>query len=113
MSARLEEFPARRVLEVMLEPGTASSSLSAALDVELSGWLERRAEAGFPPRADLEASMVITVAERAVAAVERLCLLWGLRFRSTPCDGGRWAVLRIDGPALPVQGLAEITRQGW
>ena len=92
----------------MRDPGTSSSSLSTELDLRLADWLERRAEAGFPPRADLEGTAIITVAERAVAAVERLCRLWGLRSKPTPCDGGRWVVLRIDGPALPVQGLAEI-----
>jgi hypothetical protein len=95
----------------MPEPSN-SSSLSSELDARLTDWLERQAAGGRAPRADLEASAVITVAERAVRALERVCALWGLRSSSTPCDGGGWAVLRIDGPALPVQGLAEIAARG-
>jgi hypothetical protein len=94
------------VPDVMPEHG---SPLAAELDARLTGWLERRAANGRAPRADLEAAAVITVAEAAVADVERLCLSWGLRSRSLPREGGG-AVLRIDGPALPVLGLTEIAR---
>jgi nitrogen fixation protein len=89
-----------------------SESLSSELDARLVGWLERRAATGPVPRADLEAAAVITVADGAVADVERLCHGWGLRVRSIPRDGGRWSVLRVDGPALPVVGLTEIARAG-
>jgi hypothetical protein len=87
-----------------------SESLSAELDARLIGWLERRAATGPAPRADLEAAAVITVADGAVAEIERLCRRWGLRARSVPRDGGRWSVLRVDGRALPVLGLTEIAR---
>jgi hypothetical protein len=88
------------------------SSLAAELDARLIGWLERRAANERAPRADLEAAAVITVAEAAVADVEQLCLSWGLRSRAVPRKRGGAAVLRIDGPALPVLGLTEIAR-GW
>jgi hypothetical protein len=87
-----------------------SESLSAELDARLVGWLERRAASEPAPRADLEAAAVLTVAHGAVAEVERLCSRWGLRTRSVARDGGRWSVLRADGPALPVLGLAELAR---
>jgi hypothetical protein len=88
------------------------TDLSAELDARLIGWLERRAASGPAPRADLEAAAVITVADGAVAELERLCQRWGLRARPAPRAGGRWSVLRIDGPALPVLGLTEIVRVG-
>jgi hypothetical protein len=87
-----------------------SESLSAELDARLIGWLERRAASVPAPRADLEAAAVITVADGVVAELERFCLRWGLRARSVPREGGRWSVLRVDGPALPVLGLSEIAR---
>jgi hypothetical protein len=85
--------------------------MSELLDTLLKDWLERRAAAGRAPRPDLEAAAVITVAAHAVGELRRLCDLWGLRLNATPGTGG-WTVLRIDGPALAVQGLAEITARG-
>lgn len=92
----------------MPDPGTTPPSLSARLDGLLTDWLERHAAGERAPRADLEAAAVVTVAASAVGELARLCSLWGLRCRATPCAAAGWAVLRVDGPALPVQGLAEI-----
>jgi hypothetical protein len=87
-----------------------TASLSAELDARLVGWLERRAATEPAPRADLQAAAVLTVADGAVAEVERLCRRWGLRTRSVPRAGGTRSVLRVDGPALPVLGLSELAR---
>jgi hypothetical protein len=102
-----KKSPPRVSKGVMPEAG---SPLSVELDARLLGWLERRAAHGRAPRPDLEAAAVITVADGAVAAVERVCHRWGLRTRLVPRDGGSCAVLRIDGPALPVLGLTELAR---
>ena len=82
--------------------------LSAELDARLHEWLEREADAGRTPRPGLEGAAVITVTARAVGALERVCALWGLRSQAVPCAAAGWVVMRVDGPALPVQGLAGV-----
>ena len=74
----------------------------------LTGWLERRTAERRPAVADMTASIVITIAEGQVAEFERFCAGWGLAVQPTG-RGERWVVLRVDGRALPVEGLAEIT----
>ena len=75
-------------------------TLSDQLDSLLFGWLEHRA--------DTQGTAILAVAERLVPEVESFCERWDLGVRVQPSDPGRWAVLRVDGPSLPVEGLAAI-----
>jgi hypothetical protein len=83
-------------------------TLSDQLDSLLFGWLEHRADTGPPRRADAQGTAILAVAERLVPEVESFCERWDLGVRVQPSDPGRWAVLRVDGPSLPVEGLAAI-----
>ena len=75
----------------------------------LLGWLERYADRHKAGRADTRGAAVVTVADGAVPEVERFCALWDMTAERTAPAEGRWAVLRVDGPVLPVMGFAEIT----
>jgi hypothetical protein len=83
-------------------------TLSEQLDAMLTGWLERRTAGRRPALADKTAATVVTIAEAHVAEFERFCAGWDLAVQNVG-RGARWVVLRVDGRALPVEGLAEIT----
>ena len=83
-------------------------TLSEQLDAMLSGWLDRNAP-HYDGEADGVAGGIVTVAEREVPEVEAFCERWGLVARRAARNDGRWAVLIIEGPAMPVRGFAEIT----
>ncbi len=90
-------------------------TLAEQLDSLLFGWLEQRADTGPPRRADARGTAVVAVTERLVPDVEAFCARWNLGVRVRPADTGHWAVLRVDGPSLPVEGLAaviELYRRG-
>jgi hypothetical protein len=84
-------------------------TLSEQLDAMLMGWLERRADRHTPERLDTRAAALITIADHAVPEVEEFCARWNMTAERTAPADGRFAVLRVDGPALPVQGFTEIT----
>ena len=84
-------------------------TLSEQLDAMLLGWLERHADRHAPGRADSRGAAFVTIAESAVAEVEQFCAGWGLTTRRTGLSNSRRAVLRVDGPLLPVTGFAAIT----
>jgi len=83
-------------------------TLSEQLDAMLLGWLERRAtDAGAGP--DKTATAIVPVADAHYPEIEVFCSRWDLRIdRVIPARDGRVVVV-IAGPALPVQGLTEIT----
>jgi hypothetical protein len=83
-------------------------TLSEQLDAMLLGWLERRCDERRPVHAGDTASAILTVATGQVDEIQAFCRRWGLRLRRLLTDTGVAAV-RIDGPALPVTGLTEIT----
>jgi hypothetical protein len=78
--------------------------LSEQLDAMLMRWLERRADERGPGRPDLRAKAVMAIAERALPEIERFCAAWAMTVEH---DGG---VAVIEGPALVVEGFAEIAR---
>ncbi len=84
-------------------------TLCEQLDAMLLGWLERHADRRTAGRADTRGAAVVTVAKGAVAEIERFCALWDMTAEHTAPPEGRWAVLRVDGPVLPVMGFAAIT----
>jgi hypothetical protein len=84
-------------------------TLSEQLDAMLSGWLDRHAPGGDRARPDEIATGVVTVADGDVAQVEAFCARWDLTARRTARGDGRWAVLIIEGRALPVRGFIETT----
>ena len=84
-------------------------TLSEQLDAMLLGWLERHADRHAPGPADTRGAAFVTVVDRAVAEVQRFCAGWDMTAERTALSNGRWAVLRVDGPVLPVMGLAAIT----
>jgi hypothetical protein len=83
-------------------------TLSEQLDAMLSGWLHRNAP-DYDADADGLAGGIVTVAEREVPEVERFCSRWGLTTRRAAHSDGRWAVLIVEGPAMPVSGFTELT----
>ena len=84
-------------------------SVSDELDAMLLGRLERRAARREPPRAGLQATAVISVADRVVPELEAFCSKWAMTIaRSHRGNDGR-IVLEVQGPILPVQGFAEMT----
>jgi hypothetical protein len=90
-------------------------TLSDQLDALLFGWLEHRADTGPPRRPDSRGTAILAVTERLVPELEAFCARWHLGVRVRPTEAGRWAVLSVDGPALPVEGLAaviELYRRG-
>jgi hypothetical protein len=84
-------------------------TLSEQLDAMLMGWLERRADLHTPQRPGTRAAALITIADHAVPEVERFCARWDMIASRTSPAGSPFAVLRVDGPTLPVQGFTEIT----
>jgi hypothetical protein len=83
-------------------------TLSEQLNAMLSGWLDRHAP-DYDSEDDGIAGGIITVADRDVAEVEAFCAQWDMSVRRTgPSDRG-WAVLMVEGAALPVRGFTEIT----
>jgi hypothetical protein len=88
---------------------TAPLSLSEQLDAMLSGWLERRARTGGPAAPGATAKAVVCVAADQVAQVEEFAGRWDLTVRDTGPGEGRCAVLTVEGRALAVEGLTEIT----
>jgi hypothetical protein len=81
-------------------------TLSEQLNAMLAGWIDRHA-----PDGDLGgvAAGIITVAEADVPEVEAFCANWNMTVRRTNNVHGRWAVLVVEGRALPVRGFTEIT----
>ena len=52
--------------------------------------------------------------DRGIAHSEAFCGRWDLTLRRTARGDGRWAVLIVEGSALPVRGFTEITAMdGW
>jgi hypothetical protein len=84
-------------------------TLSEQLDAMLTGWLDRHAADGELGPADQTAKGVLTVAERDVRQVEAFCARWDMTVQRTTPGDGRWAVLIVEGRALPVRGFTEIT----
>ena len=84
-------------------------TLSAQLDAMLLGWLERHADRHAPRPADTRAAAFVTVVDRAVAEVQRFCAGWDMTAERTALSNGRWAVVRVDGPILPVTGFAAVS----
>jgi hypothetical protein len=84
-------------------------TLSEQLDAMLSGWLDRHAPSGELGHPDELAKGVVTVADRDIAEVEAFCARWDLTVQRTARGDGRWAVLIVEGRALPVRGFTEIT----
>jgi hypothetical protein len=83
-------------------------TLSEQLNAMLSGWLDRHAP-DYDSDNDGVAGGIITVADRDVAEVEAFCAQWDLAVRRTGRSDPSWAVLIVEGPALPVRGFTEIT----
>jgi hypothetical protein len=83
-------------------------SVSDRLDAMLLGRLERRAARREPPRADLQATAVISVADSVVPELEAFCSKWAMTIARFHRGNGDWTVLEVQGPILPVQGFAEI-----
>jgi hypothetical protein len=83
-------------------------TLSEQLNAMLSGWLDRHAP-DYDSDNDAIAGGIITVADRHVAEVEAFCTQWDLAVRRTGRSDRSWAVLIVEGPALPVRGFTEIT----
>ena len=80
-------------------------TLSEQLDAMLLGWLERHADRRRPGRPELRARAVMTIAESAMPEIARFCASWDMTVHRQ--EPGSIAV--VEGPALPVQGFAEIT----
>ena len=83
-------------------------TLSEQLNAMLSGWLDRHAP-DYDSDNDGIAGGIITVADRDVAEVEAFCAQWDVAVRRTGRSDPSWAVLIVEGPALPVRGFTEIT----
>jgi len=83
-------------------------TLSEQLNAMLSGWLDRHAP-DYDAEDDGMAGGIITVADRDVAEVEAFCAERDLAVRRTGRTDRGWAVLIVEGSALPVRGFTEIT----
>jgi hypothetical protein len=83
-------------------------TLSEQLNAMLSGWLDRHAP-DYDADNDGIAGGIITVADRDVAEVEAFCAQWDVAVRRTGRSDPSWAVVIVEGPALPVRGFTEIT----
>jgi hypothetical protein len=81
-------------------------TLSEQLNAMLAGWLDRHAPDGDYGGV---AAGIITVAEADVAEVEAFCADWKMTVRRNGAVHGPWAVLVVEGRALPVRGFTEIT----
>jgi len=86
----------------------APLTLSEQLDAMLAGWLDRHDPTGECRHAGV-ARAVVTIAEDAVPEIETFAACWELSVQRSARSGGRWAVLVLEGAALPVQGFTEIT----
>jgi hypothetical protein len=84
-------------------------TLSEQLDAMLLGWLEHRADRDAAQQPGLRARALVTIAERHVAELERFCERWLMSVERGVSDDPAWAVLFVDGPALPVEGFGAIT----
>jgi len=84
-------------------------TLFEQLDAMLLGWLEGYADRNGPGPPDARAAAVVTVADAAVAEIKRFCASWDMHAERIGPGDGRWAVLRVDGPLLPLKGFAAIT----
>jgi hypothetical protein len=93
----------------LLSDTTLPLTLSEELNAMLAGWLERHAPDGDFGRSGQRAAGVITVADSDVAQVEAFCADWDMTVRRVPRGNGPWAVLVVEGAALPVRGFTEIT----
>jgi hypothetical protein len=78
-------------------------TLSEQLDAMLLGWLERET-ARREPRPGLRATAAITIADGALTEIRRFCARWGM----TAERPARGTLAVIEGPALAVEGFAEI-----
>lgn len=81
-------------------------ALSEQLSAMLAGWLDRHAPDGEYGGV---AAGIITVAEPDVAEVEAFCADWQMTVRRNGAVHGPWAVLVVEGRAMPVRGFTEIT----
>lgn len=79
-------------------------SLSEQLDAMLMGWLERRADRGGPGALGRRAKAVVAIAESALGEVETFCAHWAMTVERPA--RGKLAI--VEGPALPVEGFAQI-----
>jgi hypothetical protein len=79
-------------------------ALSEQLSAMLAGWLDRHAPDGDHGGV---AAGIITVAEADVAEV--FCADWQMTVRRNGAVHGPWAVLVVEGRAMPVRGFTEIT----
>ena len=84
-------------------------TVSEQLDAMLAGWLDRHDPTGERRRTEGFARAIVTVADTALPEIEAFCARRDLSVRCSARTGGRWAVLVIEGGALPVQGFTEIT----
>ena len=84
-------------------------TLSEQLDAMLLGWLERHADRHAPRPAETRAAAFVSVVDRSVAEVQRFCAGWDMTAERTALSNSRWAVLRVDGPILPVTGFAAVS----
>src|SRR5262249_5330456 len=88
---------------------TLPLTLSEQLDAMLLGWLERDADRMRTPRPALRGTAVITIASPSVPERADSCAKWELPLERVRPAGETWTVVRIEGPAQVVRGLAEIT----
>lgn len=75
------------------------------LDAMLLSWLERHVERHEPGSPALRAKAVVPVAASALPELEKLCAAWGMTMDL------RATVAVIEGPALAVEGFAEVTQK--
>jgi hypothetical protein len=87
---------------------TLPLTLSEQLDAMLLGWLEHRAGEHPSRHADLKARAILSVAIGVLPEIERFCERWAMTVERVESLDERWAVLQIDGPALPVEGLCAL-----
>jgi hypothetical protein len=93
----------------LLSETTLPLTVREQLGAMLAGWLDRHAPDGDLGSPDQIAAAVITVANADVDQVEAFCADWGMTVRHTARGDGRWAVLIVEGRALPVRGFIHIT----
>ena len=93
----------------LLSDTTLPLTLREQLGAMLAGWLDRHAPDGDLGGPDQIAAGVVTVADRDVPQVEEFCADWGMTVQRRARADGRWAVLVVHGPRLPVRGFIEIT----
>ena len=84
-------------------------TLSEQLDAMLLGWLERRAGGPTPVTGARAAKAVVTVGDAHLPEVEAFCARWEIALEGVIARRDGRVVLVVAGPALPVEGFAEIT----